>query len=125
MPIKSLLSASFLVALLAPAPAQAQQRTTPAEAEIRIGNLMPYTGMLAPFATIGRAQAAYFDMINERGGINGRKIKFISRDDSANPKEAAERTRELVEQEKVLLMFGAFGTPGNRSEERRVGKECR
>src|ERR1043166_9561731 len=74
MPIKSLLSASFLVALLAPAPAQAQQSTTPAEAEIRIGNLMPYTGMLAPFAASGRAQAAYFDMINERGGINERKI---------------------------------------------------
>ena len=52
-------------------------------------------------------------MINERGGINGRKIKFISRDDSSNPRTAVEHTRELVEQERVHLMFGSFGTPSN------------
>jgi branched-chain amino acid transport system substrate-binding protein len=114
MPIKNLLSASFIVvAWLAPMAASAQQGTAPAEAEIRVGNLMPYTGALADFATLGKAEAAYFAMINERGGVNGRKIKFVSLDDSANPKEAAERTHELVEREKVLLMFGAFGTPGN------------
>src|SRR5436190_464261 len=108
--IKSLLSASFIgVALLAPA--SAQQDTAPAEAEIRIGNLMPYTGALAPFATIGKAEAAYFDMVNERGGISGRKIKFISLDDNASPREAAERTRELVEQANVHFIFGSFGTP--------------
>ena len=81
--------------------------------EIRIGNIMPYTGPLAAFASIGRAEAAYFDMINERGGINGRKIRFISRDDSSNPRTAVEHTRELVEQERVHLMFGSFGTPSN------------
>jgi ABC-type branched-subunit amino acid transport system substrate-binding protein len=114
MPIKNLLSASLIGAmLLAPMAVSAQQNAGAAEREIRIGNLMPYTGALAAFAAIGRSQAAYFDMINARGGINGRKIKFLSLDDSANPKEATERTRELVEQEKVLLMFGAFGTPGN------------
>jgi branched-chain amino acid transport system substrate-binding protein len=114
MPIKNLLSASFLlVALLTPVAAPAQQGTAPAEAEIRIGNLMPYTGSLAAFATLGRAQAAYFAMVNERGGINGRKINFLSLDDSANAKEAADKTRELVEQQKVLLMFGSLGTPGN------------
>ena len=59
--------------------------------EIRIGNIMPYTGPLAAFAAIGRAEAAYFDMVNERGGINGRKIRFISRDDSSNPRTAVER----------------------------------
>src|ERR1700754_1935392 len=113
MPIKNLLSVSLIgIALLAPVAASAQQ-ASPAEAEIRVGNLMPYTGTLADFATLGKAEAAYFAMINERGGVNGRKIKFVSLDDSANPKEAAERTRELVEREKVLLMFGAFGTPGN------------
>ena len=83
------------------------------DTEIRIGNIMPYTGPLTAFAAIGRAESAYFDMINERGGINGRKIRFISRDDSSNPKMAAEHTRDLVEKEKVLLMFGSFGTPGN------------
>lgn len=83
------------------------------DTEIRIGNIMPYTGPLAAFAAIGRAEAAYFDMINDRGGINGRKIKFISRDDSSNPRMAAEHTTQLVEQENVLLMFGSFGTPSN------------
>src|SRR5262245_20919719 len=114
MPIKNLFSVSFIaVALVAPMAASAQQGTGTAEAEIRIGNLMPYTGALAAFSTIGRAEAAFFEMINARGGVNGRKIKFISVDDSANPKEAADRTRELVEQEKVLVMFGSFGTPDN------------
>jgi len=83
------------------------------DTEIRIGNIMPYTGPLAAFAAIGRAEAAYFDMVNDRGGINGRKIKFISRDDSSNPRMAVEHTRQLVEQENVLLMFGSFGTPSN------------
>jgi branched-chain amino acid transport system substrate-binding protein len=113
MPNNNLLSASIIsAALLAPMATSAQQGTAP-DTEIRIGNLMPYTGALAAFATIGRAEAAYFDMLNERGGINGRKVKFISVDDSGNSREATERTRELVEQEKVLLMFGSFGTPDN------------
>ena len=63
-----------------------------ADAEIRIGNIMPYTGPLAAFAAIGRAEAAYFDMVNDRGGINGRKIRFISGDDSSNPRMAVEQT---------------------------------
>jgi branched-chain amino acid transport system substrate-binding protein len=114
MQINNLLSvSSFAVALLASAPAAAQQNTAATDAEIRIGNIMPYTGAMAAFATIGRAEAAFFDMVNERGGINGRKIKFISVDDSSNPREAAEQTRHLVERENVLLMFGSFGTPGN------------
>src|SRR4029077_14810395 len=83
------------------------------DTEIRIGNIMPYTGPLTAFAAIGRAESAYFDMVNERGGINGRKIRFISRDDSSNPRMAPEETRDLVENEKVLLMFGSFGTPDN------------
>lgn len=95
--------------------ASAQQNAGAAEADIRIGNLMPYSGELAAFAAIGKAETAFFDMINDRGGVNGRKIKFISVDDSADPREAVERTRQLVEQEKVLLMFGSFGTPDNLS----------
>src|ERR1700742_1075911 len=84
-----------------------------ADSEIRVGNVMPYTGPLAGFGAIGKAEAAYFDMINARGGINGRKIRFISYDDSSDPRTALEQTRKLVEQQKVLLMFGSFGTPGN------------
>lgn len=83
------------------------------DTEIRIGNIMPYTGPLTAFAAIGRAEAAYFDMVNERGGINGRKITFISRDDSSNPMTAIQETRNLVEEQNVLLMFGSFGTPDN------------
>jgi branched-chain amino acid transport system substrate-binding protein len=81
--------------------------------EIRVGNIMPYTGPLAAFGAIGKAESAFFDMINARGGINGRKIKFISYDDSSDPEAALEQTRKLVEEDKVLLMFGSFGTPGN------------
>ena len=84
-----------------------------ADTEIRIGSVMPYTGPLAAFSTIGKTEAAYFDMINERGGINGRKIKFMSYDDSSDPAAALEQTKQLVEIDKVLLMFGSFGTPGN------------
>jgi ABC-type branched-subunit amino acid transport system substrate-binding protein len=109
--IKWLLPAFFaalLLAALSPARSAGVNDT-----EIRIGNIMPYTGPLTAFASIGRAEAAYFDMINERGGINGRKVRFISRDDSSNPKTAVENTKELVEQERVHLMFGSFGTPSN------------
>jgi ABC-type branched-subunit amino acid transport system substrate-binding protein len=83
------------------------------ETEIRIGNLMPYTGKLAAFGAIGKAESAYFDMINERGGINGRKIRFISYDDSSDASTALDLTHGLVEREKVLFMFGSFGTPQN------------
>src|SRR5882724_5736243 len=112
---KTRLTLYLFVAMLAavsPAAPQPAQAAGVTDTEIRIGNIMPYTGPLTAFAAIGRAESAYFDMINERGGINGRKIRFISRDDSSNPKMAAEHTRDLVEKEKVLLMFGSFGTPG-------------
>jgi len=81
--------------------------------EIRIGNLMPYSGSLEVFGAIGKAEAAYFDLLNERGGINGRKVRFISYDDKSDPASALALTRNLVEEDKVLLVFGSFGTPGN------------
>ncbi|WP_334516575.1 ABC transporter substrate-binding protein [Bradyrhizobium sp. AZCC 1693] len=83
------------------------------DTEIRIGNVMPYSGSLEVFGAIGKAEAAYFEMINERGGINGRKVRFISYDDKSNPSTALDVTRGLVEKDDVLLMFGSFGTPGN------------
>jgi branched-chain amino acid transport system substrate-binding protein len=106
------LVAALLLACVASRAQQAPGAGISAD-DIRIGNVMPYTGPLAAFATIGKAEAAYFDMVNERGGINGRKIKFISVDDSSNPRTALQQTRELVEKENVLLMFGSFGTPSN------------
>ncbi|SDS77593.1 ABC transporter substrate-binding protein [Bradyrhizobium canariense] len=83
------------------------------DTEIRVGNLMPYTGALAAFGAIGKAEAAYFARINEHGGINGRKVRFISYDDHSDPSAALDLTRGLVERDDVLLMFGSFGTPGN------------
>jgi len=83
------------------------------DTEIRIGNLMPYTGGLEIFGQIGKAEAAYFELINDRGGINGRKIRFMSYDDLSDVTNAADLTRILVEIDNVLLMFGSFGSPGN------------
>src|ERR1700727_3058290 len=83
------------------------------DTEIRIGNLMPYSGSLEIFGAIGKAEAAYFEMINERGGINSRKVRFISYDDKSDPSVALDLTRNLIENDQVLLMFGSFGTPGN------------
>src|ERR1700760_2087447 len=107
---------SVLVAALWSTPARTgADLTAPgvSDGEIRIGSLMPYTGPLAAFGTIGRAEAAYFDMINDQGGINGRKIKFLSYDDSSDTAEALAQTRKLIELDQVLLMFGSFGTPDN------------
>src|ERR1700755_887534 len=98
---------AVLAGLLGTAQAQQAPDVSATGGEILIGNVMPYTGALAAFASIGKTEAAYFDMINERGGVNGRKIKFISVDDSANRREAAERTRELVEKVNVHFMFGS------------------
>ena len=100
-----------LTSLAAMSPERSEQPAD--DGEIRVGNLMPYTGKLAEFAAIGKAEAAYFDMINARGGINGRKIRFISRDDNSDPTVALDLTRGLVERDNVHLMFGSFGTPGN------------
>ena len=86
--------------------------------EIRIGQTLPYSGPASGFGTIGRAQEAYFEKINTEGGINGRKIKFISLDDAYSPPKTVEQTRKLVEQEEVLLMFGSLGTATNNAVHR-------
>src|SRR5258707_10138154 len=85
------------------------------DTEIRIGNLMPYSGNLEVFGAIGKTEAAYFEMINERGGISGRKVRFISYDDKTNPGTALELTRRLMEENAALFMLGPFGAPGNFS----------
>ena len=83
------------------------------DTEIKIGNTMPYSGPASAYGVIGKADAAYFAMIDEQGGVNGRKINFISRDDSYSPPKTVELVRQLVEQEQVLLMFNTLGTPPN------------
>ncbi|WP_249142763.1 ABC transporter substrate-binding protein [Bradyrhizobium sp. AUGA SZCCT0160] len=86
--------------------------------EIRIGQTLPYSGPVSGFGTIGRAQEAYFDKVNADGGINGRKVKFITLDDAYSPPKTVEQTRKLVEQEEVLVMFGSLGTATNNAVHR-------
>lgn len=102
--------------LVAAAPAAlAQKKYDPgaSDTEIRIGQFMPYSGPASAWSTIGKVQAAYFRRLNERGGINGRRITLISLDDGFNPAKAVEHTRRLVEQDQVLLMFSPLGAAGN------------
>ena len=86
--------------------------------EIRIGQTLPYSGPVSAFGAIGRVQEAYFEKINADGGINGRKVKFISLDDAYSPPKTVEHTRRLVEQDEVLLMFGSLGTATNNAVHR-------
>jgi branched-chain amino acid transport system substrate-binding protein len=85
------------------------------DTEIKIGNTMPYSGPASAYGAIGKAEAAYFAMINDQGGINGRKINFITRDDGYSPPKTVELVRQLVEEEHVLLLFNTLGTPPARS----------
>jgi branched-chain amino acid transport system substrate-binding protein len=108
--IATLLGASLIAS---PAFAQKKYDEGATDTEIRIGQTMPYSGNLSAYGTIGRTEAAIFQMINEKGGINGRKITFISYDDGYSPPKAVEMTRKLVEEDKVLLTFHQLGTPTN------------
>src|SRR6185312_8972787 len=84
-----------------------------ADGEIRIGNTMPYSGPASAYGVIGKTIAAYFRKVNAEGGINGRKINFISYDDSYSPPKAVKQARKLVESDEVLLLFNPLGTPSN------------
>jgi branched-chain amino acid transport system substrate-binding protein len=83
------------------------------DTEIKIGNIMPYSGPASAYGVIGRTEAAYFRKVNAEGGINGRKINFISYDDAYSPPKAVEQARKLVESDEVLLIFDPLGTPSN------------
>ena len=83
------------------------------DTEIKIGNIMPYSGPLSAYGVIGMTEAAYFRKINSEGGINGRKITFISYDDAFSPPKTVEQARKLVESDEVLLIFQSLGTPTN------------
>jgi branched-chain amino acid transport system substrate-binding protein len=83
------------------------------DTEIKLGSTMPYSGPASSYGTIGKSEAAYFAMINDQGGVNGRKIDFIVRDDGYSPPKTVDDIRELVEQEQVLATFNTLGTPPN------------
>src|SRR6202047_3270967 len=108
-------SAAFIIAAASSSGALAQKKydTGATDTEIKIGNIMPYSGPASAYGVIGRTEAAYFKKINDAGGINGRKINFISYDDAYSPPKAVEQARKLVESDEVLFIFNSLGTPSN------------
>jgi len=107
--------AAIAIAAIAASPASAQKKYDPgaSDSEIKIGNIMPYSGPASAYGEIGKTEAAYFKKVNAEGGINGRKINFISYDDGYSPPKTVEQARKLVESDEVLLIFQSLGTPSN------------
>src|SRR5271169_4026847 len=94
-------------------PARAENAPGVTDTEIKIGQTMPYSGPASAYGVIGKADVAYFKMINDQGGVNGRKINLISLDDGYSPPKTVEQVRRLVEQEQVAFLFNTLGTPPN------------
>lgn len=108
-----LLAAILVVGAGRAALAQKQYDTGASDTEIKIGNFVPYSGPASAYGVVGKAMAAVFRKMNDDGGINGRKINFISYDDAYSPPKSVEQTRKLIESDEVLLLFGTLGTASN------------
>jgi branched-chain amino acid transport system substrate-binding protein len=104
---------ALLAASSSPSFAQKKYDTGATDTEIKIGNIMPYSGPASAYGVIGKTEEAYFRKINAEGGINGRKINFVSYDDAYSPPKTVEQARKLVESDEVLLVFNSLGTPPN------------
>src|ERR1700747_1054515 len=102
-----------VAALATSAQAEKKYDTGASDTEIKIGNIMPYSGPASSYGVIGLTEKAYFDMVNDQGGTTGRKIKFITYDAGYSPPKAIEQARKLVESDEVLLIFQSLGTPSN------------
>lgn len=109
MPHACILLAGIALAVQSPIPARADA----AKGDIKIGNIAPYSGPASAYSAFAKTEAAYMKMLNDKGGINGRKMQFISYDDAYSPPKAVEQARKLVEQDEVLAIFQAVGTPSN------------
>jgi branched-chain amino acid transport system substrate-binding protein len=111
----AIFSAAFAVLAASSSGALAQKKydTGATDTEIKIGNIMPYSGPASAYGVIGKTEEAYFKKINAAGGINGRKINFISYDDAYSPPKTVEQARKLVESDEVLFIFNSLGTPPN------------
>ncbi len=123
--IRRLFALALAVALgpaLAAGPAAGQTPGVSAT-EIKIGHTNPYSGNASAYGTIGKVEAAYFKKVNDEGGINGRKINFITYDDAYSPPKAVEMVRRLVEQDQVLLVFQPLGTPSNTAIQRYLNQQ--
>jgi len=119
MPVINLRLGAFTAALAVLAAtssgalAQKKYDTGATDTEIKIGNIMPYSGPASAYGVIGKTEEAYFRKINAEGGINGRKINFVSYDDAYSPPKTVEQARKLVESDEVLIVFNSLGTPPN------------
>jgi branched-chain amino acid transport system substrate-binding protein len=115
-----MIAAATVVMALAGSPSAAQKKYGPgvSDSEIKIGNIMPYSGPASAYGEIGKAEAAYIRKVNAEGGVNGRKINFISYDDAYSPPKTVEQARKLVESDEVLLIFQSLGTAHNTAIER-------
>ena len=120
-----LVTATALAVALSATSASAQKKydTGATDTEIKIGQTVPFSGPASPYASIGKAQAAYFKMINDAGGINGRKINLIQYDDAYSPPKAVEQVRKLVESDEVLLTFQIIGTPSNAAVQKYLNQK--
>jgi branched-chain amino acid transport system substrate-binding protein len=107
------LLAGFGALILLALPATAAEMRGVTATEIKIGQTMPYSGPVSAFGALGKGEVGYFKMVNERGGINGRKVNLISLDDSYAPPKTVEQTRRLVESDEVALIFSSIGTAHN------------
>src|ERR1700722_13300453 len=116
--IAAMTASTVALASTGSALAQKKYDTGASDSEIKIGNIMPYSGPASAYGVIGRTEAAYFKRINDEGGINGRKIDFISYDDAYSPPKAMEQARKLVESDEVLLIFNPLGTASNTAIEK-------
>ena len=110
---KLALSATVLALAGTPPLAQKKYDTGVSDAEIKVGNIMPYSGPASAYGIIGKTMSAYFRMINDNGGVNGRKINFITYDDAYSPPKTVEQARKLVESDEVFLIFASLGTAPN------------
>ena len=108
-----IIAAGLAVVASSSAMAQKKYDVGADDKEIKLGNINPYSGPASAYSAIGKSIGAYFDKVNAEGGINGRKVKYISLDDGYNPAKTVEQARKLVEQEEVLLIFQPLGTPSN------------
>jgi branched-chain amino acid transport system substrate-binding protein len=122
---RSILAAAPSVLALAALPAYAQKKydAGASDTEIKIGHTNPYSGPASSYGVIGKTETAFFTMINEKGGINGRKINFISYDDGYSPPKTVEQVRKLVESDGVLLLFNTLGTPTNTAIHKYVNQK--
>lgn len=110
---RRLILSAAAAAALAPGLARAQATPGVTATEIKIGTTTSLSGPVSALGTINKTQAAYFKMLNEQGGINGRKVNLVSLDDGYSPPKTLEQTRKLVEQDEVLAVVGSLGTPTN------------